>query len=68
MFAKRDKHYRSRSGQTSEATAVTNFTKPVTLINFWPSTLEVELNGNSTLGLDGILLENVEPAVCRMFW
>ena len=51
-----------------KATAVTNFTKPVTLINFWPSTLEVELNGNSTLGLDGILLENVEPAVCRMFW
>ena len=40
---------------------------PVTLVNFWPSTLEVELNGNSTLGLDGILLENVEPAVCHMF-
>ena len=51
-----------------KAKAVTNFTKPVTLINFWPSTLEVELNGNSTLGLDGILLENVEPVVCRMFW
>ena len=37
MFAKRDKHYPSRSGQTSLATAVTNFTKPVTKINFGPS-------------------------------
>ena len=37
MFAKRDKHYPSRSGQTSLATAVTNFTKPLTKINFWPS-------------------------------
>ena len=39
MFAKRDKHYPSRSGQTSLATAVTNITKPVTKINFGPSTL-----------------------------
>ena len=38
MFVKRDKHYPSRSGQTSLATAVTNFTKPVTKINFRPST------------------------------
>ena len=30
MFAKRDKHYPSRSGQTSLATAVANFTKPRT--------------------------------------
>ena len=37
MFAECDKHYPSRSGQTSLATAVTNFTKPVTNINFGPS-------------------------------
>ena len=37
MFAERDNHYQSRSGQTSLATAVTNFTKPVTNINFGPS-------------------------------
>ena len=30
MFAEHDKHYPSRSGQTSLATAVTNITKPVT--------------------------------------
>ena len=55
MFAKDDKYYPSRSGQTSLATAVTNFTKAVTKvisvypgialavtkINFVPST-EVE--------------------------
>ena len=34
-FAKCDKHYPSRSGQTSLATAVT---KPVTKNNFGPST------------------------------
>ena len=38
MFAKRDKHYPSRSGPTSQAAAVTNFTKPVTKINSVPST------------------------------
>ena len=37
MFAKRDKHYLSRSWQTSLATALTNFTKPVTKINIRPS-------------------------------
>ena len=38
MFAKRDKHYPSRSGQTSlVATAVANITKPVTKNNFGPS-------------------------------
>ena len=37
MFAKRDKHYPSRSGQTSLATAETNFTKPITKINSGPS-------------------------------
>ena len=37
MFAKRDKHYPSRSGQTSLATAVTNITKPVTKNNFGSS-------------------------------
>ena len=37
MFAKRDKHYPSRSGQTRLATAVINFTKPVTKINSGPS-------------------------------
>ena len=30
MFAERDLHYPSSSGQTRLATAVTNFTKPVT--------------------------------------
>ena len=38
MYAKRDKHYPGRSGQPSLATAVTIFTKPVTKINFGPST------------------------------
>ena len=37
MFAERDKHYPSRSGSTSLATAVTNITKPVTKINIEPS-------------------------------
>ena len=37
MFAERDKHYPSRSGQTSLAIAVTNITKPVTKINLGPS-------------------------------
>ena len=39
MFAKRDnKHYPSRSRQTSLVTAVTNITKHVTKIDFGPST------------------------------
>ena len=38
-FAKCDNHYPSRSGQTSLATALTNFTKPVTRIYSGPSTL-----------------------------
>ena len=38
LFAKGDKHYPSRSGQTTLATAVTNITKPVTNNNFGPST------------------------------
>ena len=37
MFAKHDKRYSSRSGQTSLAAAVTNITKPVTKINSGPS-------------------------------
>ena len=37
MFAERDKQYPSNSGQTSLATAVTNFIKPVTKINSGPS-------------------------------
>ena len=37
MFAERDKHYPSRSGQTSLVTAVANITKPVTNINSGPS-------------------------------
>ena len=37
MFAEGDKHYPSRSGQTSLATAVANITKPVTKNNFGPS-------------------------------
>ena len=43
MFAERDKHYPSRSGQTSLATAVTNITKPVTKINFGPSIILLKL-------------------------
>ena len=38
MFAKRNKHYPSRSRQTGLATAVTNITKLVTKNNFGPST------------------------------
>ena len=38
MFAERDKHYPSRSGQSSLATAVTNLTKHVTEINSGPGT------------------------------
>ena len=37
LFAESDKQYPSKTGQTSLATAVTNFTKPVTKINFEPS-------------------------------
>ena len=37
MFAERDKHYPSRSGQTSLASAVPNFTKPVKKNNYRPS-------------------------------
>ena len=39
MFAEYDKHYPSRSGQTSLATAVANIIKPVTKNNFGPSIL-----------------------------
>ena len=39
MLAVSDKHYPSRSKQTSLATAVTNITKPVTKNNFGPSIL-----------------------------
>ena len=39
MFANRDKHYPSRFGQTSPATAVPKFIKPVTKINFGRSGL-----------------------------
>ena len=48
-FAKSDKHYPSRSGQTSLATAVTNFTKSVTKNNFGPRTLVVAFFYFSTL-------------------
>ena len=43
MFAEHDKHFPSRSGQASLATAVTNITKPVTTINFGPSTQPCKL-------------------------
>ena len=43
MFAKCDKHYHSRYGQTSLARAVTNFTKSVTKINFGPSMFSDEI-------------------------
>ena len=42
MFAECDKHYPIRSGQTTLAKAETFFTKPVTRINFGPSTLRQE--------------------------
>ena len=48
MIAERDKHYPSRSGQTSLATAVINFTKPVTKINFGPGRI-IALNVTRTL-------------------
>ena len=38
MFAERDKHYPSRSGQTSLAAAIAKFTKPVAKNYFGPST------------------------------
>ena len=41
MFARRDKHYPCRSGQTSLATAVAKFTKPVTKNYFGPSTFKI---------------------------
>ena len=41
MFAERDKHYPSRSGQTSLAAAVTNITKPVTKNNSGPCILTI---------------------------
>ena len=37
MFAESDEHYPSRTGQTSLATAVSKMRKPVTKINFGPS-------------------------------
>ena len=43
MFAERDKHYPSRSGQTSLATVVTNITKSVTKNNFKPITYVVAM-------------------------
>ena len=43
MFAERDKHYPSRSGQTSLATAVANITKPDTKNNFGPSSVSLVL-------------------------
>ena len=42
MLAECDKHYPIRSGQTTLATAVTNFTKPVTKINCGPSILKMK--------------------------
>ena len=41
IFPKRDKHYPSRSRQTSLATAVSNISKPVAKINFGPSSLKL---------------------------
>ena len=62
MFAKRDKHYPSRSGQTSLATAVTDFTKPVTKINSGPSTC---ISKAKTLKKD---LESYLLDFCIMYW
>ena len=56
MFAECDKHYPSRSGQTSLATAVTNITKPVTNINFMPGTVLVDNSYLSTCRLDDLLI------------
>ena len=58
MFSKRDKHYLSRSGQTSLATAVTNITKPVTKIDFGPSTMPTIV----TTDPKGSSIENVDLA------
>ena len=40
MLAESDKHYPSRSRQTSLATAVADFTKPVTKNYFGPGTVQ----------------------------
>ena len=53
MFAEHDKHYPSRSEQTSLSTAVANITKPVTKINFGPSIAQKRM-------LKGVVI--------RIFW
>ena len=47
----RDKHYPSRSGQTSLATAVTILTKPVTKIYFGPGTLKDAKSNECHIGV-----------------
>ena len=46
MFAEHNKHYPSRSGQTSLAKAIANITKPVTKNNFGPSSVIGQKVGN----------------------
>ena len=43
MFARHDKHYPINYGQNSLATAVTNFTKPVTKVYSGPNTQRMPL-------------------------
>ena len=64
MFAKRDKHYPSRSEQTSLATAVTNFTKPVAKINLGPVETKPCNHCNPVQKL--VVRANVGPANIRM--
>ena len=66
MFEKRDKHHPSRSGQTILDTAVTNFTKLVTKINFGPININC-YNGEVTKKENGALdLITSKKFLCRL--
>ena len=53
MYAEHDKHYPSRSGQTSIATAVANITKPVTKIDSGPQYEVKRIHFDMAIGLRG---------------
>ena len=68
MFAEHDKHYPSRSGQTSLATAVANITKPVTKNNFGPSTLlPYSLRNEVWRKLLSCICKHVSSCTCLIF-
>ena len=71
MFAEYDKHYPSRFMQTSQATAVTNITKPVKKNNFGPSADKpYSVNGKSGLKslvlLLRLTLSKFPEQICRV--